>query len=59
MEYLFGPFFHHGEIKLNLHNTLNQGSQTRGPREAPMRPANIRNNEYLNEKLSYFPYFPK
>ncbi len=31
-----------------------QGSQTRGPREAPMRPANIRKNEDLKGKIELF-----
>ncbi len=33
---------------------IKQGSQTRGPREAPMRPANIRKNEYMKGKIELF-----
>ena len=36
---------------------LGQGSQTRGPREGPMRPANIRINDGLKKNLIILPIF--
>jgi len=39
------------DCKLNGKETLNQASQTRGPREGPMRPANIKKMMPLNEIL--------
>jgi len=36
---------------------LDQGSQTCGPRECPMRPANIRKNQDLKGKIELFSLF--
>ena len=53
MEFVIAKF----ECKLNGKDPLNQASQTRDPREGPMRPANIRKMKPLNKILSQLNYF--